>query len=52
MGGRSARWAIFMTIGIVYGTLSPPINVLCFINFAVSRIAYGYLMVFAETKKT
>mmetsp|Transcript_97 Transcript_97/g.238 ORF Transcript_97/g.238 Transcript_97/m.238 type:complete len:760 (-) Transcript_97:181-2460(-) len=51
MGGRSARWAIFMTIGIVYGTLSPPINVLCFINFAVSRIAYGYLMVFAETKK-
>jgi len=51
LGGRSARWAIFMTIGIVYGTLSPPINVLCFINFAVSRIAYGYLMVFAETRK-
>jgi len=51
MGGRSARWAIFMTIGIVYGTLSPPINMLCLGNFAVSRIAYGYLMVFAETKK-
>merc|ERR1740116_789845 len=51
IGGRSARWAIFMTIGIVYGTLSPPINVLTFINFAVSRIAYGYLMVFAETRK-
>jgi len=51
MGGRSARWSIFMTVGLVYGTLSPPINVLTFINFAVSRIAYGYLMVFAETKK-
>jgi len=51
MGGRSARWAIFLTVGIVYGTLSPPICVLTFINFAVSRVCFGYLMVFAETKK-
>lgn len=51
MGGRSARWAIFMTIGIVYGTLSPPIYLLCFFNFGISRVAYGYLMVFAEMKK-
>merc|ERR1740123_1324648 len=51
LGGRSARWAIFMAIGIVYGTLSPPINVLCFIYFAkqmehmfVALIIYGILM--------
>jgi len=51
MGGRSARWTIAMTVGIVYGTLSPPINLLCFINFAICRIVYGYLFIFAEGKK-
>jgi len=51
MGGRSARWTIAMTVGIVYGTLSPPINLLCFINFAICRTVYGYLFIFAECKK-
>eukprot|EP00419_Tripos_fusus_P028694 CAMPEP_0172712884 /NCGR_PEP_ID=MMETSP1074-20121228/61358_1 /TAXON_ID=2916 /ORGANISM="Ceratium fusus, Strain PA161109" /LENGTH=204 /DNA_ID=CAMNT_0013536879 /DNA_START=304 /DNA_END=918 /DNA_ORIENTATION=- len=51
MGGRSARWTIAMTVGIVYGTLSPPINLLCFINFAICRTVYGYLFIFAERKK-
>jgi len=51
MGGRSARWTIAMTVGIVYGTLSPPINLLCFINFAICRVVYGYLFIFAEHKK-
>jgi len=51
MGGRSARWTIAMTVGIVYGTLSPPINLLCFVNFAICRVVYGYLFIFAEHKK-
>lgn len=51
IGGRTARWAIIMTVGIVYGTLSPPINLLCFVDFAICRLVYGYLFVFAETKK-
>jgi len=51
IGGRSARWVIAMTVGIVYGTLSPPINLLCFINFAICRMVYGYLFIFAEHKK-
>jgi len=51
MGGRSARWVIAMTVGIVFGTLSPPINLLCFINFAICRMVYGYLFIFAEHKK-
>jgi len=51
IGSRSARWTIALLIGIIYGTLSPPINLLCFINFAVARLVYGYLICFAETKK-
>jgi len=51
IGGRSARWATVMAIGLVFGTLSPPINLLCFINFAFCRVVYGYLLCFAETRK-
>jgi hypothetical protein len=51
LGSRSARFTINLCIGIVFGTLSPPINVLTFINFAVCRVVYGYLVVFAENKK-
>eukprot|EP00421_Protoceratium_reticulatum_P040146 CAMPEP_0168444154 /NCGR_PEP_ID=MMETSP0228-20121227/44900_1 /TAXON_ID=133427 /ORGANISM="Protoceratium reticulatum, Strain CCCM 535 (=CCMP 1889)" /LENGTH=614 /DNA_ID=CAMNT_0008458583 /DNA_START=19 /DNA_END=1862 /DNA_ORIENTATION=- len=41
----------YLAIGLVYGTLSPPINLLCFLNFAVCRLVYGYLFCFAEGKK-
>jgi len=51
IGSRSARWTIQMCIGIVFGTLSPPVSVLTFLNFAVVRVVYGYLIPFAETKK-
>lgn len=52
MGSRSARWTTALVIGIVYGTLAPLINAVVFINFAVCRLVYGYLLPFAETKKT
>jgi len=52
IGGRSARWSITMVICIVYGTLSPPVNLLTFINFLIIRLVYGYLFCFAESKKT
>jgi hypothetical protein len=51
IGSRSARWPTIMVVGIVFGTLCPPICVLTFINFAVVRLVYGYLIPFAETKK-
>lgn len=51
IGSRSARFAINMVIGIVFGTLSPPVNFLCWVNFAVCRVVYGYLIPFAESKK-
>merc|ERR1719359_1486156 len=51
IGSRSARFTINMVIGIVYGTLCPPMNVLCWINFYVCRLVYGYVIPFAECKK-
>jgi|Transcript_123517 hypothetical protein len=51
IGGRSARWTIMMCIGIIYGTLCPPMIVLCLINFVLVRLVYGYLMTFAEGRK-
>jgi len=51
IGSRSARFAINMLIGIIFGTLSPLVSLLAWCNFAVCRLAYGYLIVYAETKK-
>mmetsp|Transcript_118982 Transcript_118982/g.210430 ORF Transcript_118982/g.210430 Transcript_118982/m.210430 type:complete len:197 (+) Transcript_118982:1-591(+) len=51
IGSRSARFTINLCIGIIYGTLSPGINLLTFINFAICRLVYGYLVNFAENKK-
>jgi hypothetical protein len=51
IGSRSARFTTMLFIGIVYGTMSPPVNLLTYVNFYVCRTVYGYTMVFAETKK-
>mmetsp|Transcript_20709 Transcript_20709/g.39399 ORF Transcript_20709/g.39399 Transcript_20709/m.39399 type:complete len:785 (+) Transcript_20709:97-2451(+) len=51
MGSRHARLTTMMSIGIIYSTLSPWIAVFAFINFAICRLIYGYLIPFAETKK-
>eukprot|EP00971_Amphidinium_carterae_P330773 6463982-Amphidinium_carterae.1 len=50
MGSRSARFSLMLAIGLVYSTLSPLMCVLCFINFAVCRILYGYLFVYSEDR--
>jgi hypothetical protein len=51
IGSRSCRTTINLCIGLIYGTLSPPINVLTFIEFCICRITYGYLCIYAESKK-
>jgi hypothetical protein len=51
MGSRTTRLTINLFIGIIYGTLSPPINLLAFVEFLVCRVIYGYLVVFAECRK-
>lgn len=51
IGSRSARFSINLVIGIVFSTLSPIIAMLTFINFALCRVFYGYMIVFAEERK-
>merc|ERR1719329_1664283 len=52
IGSRTARWSTMLCIGIVYGTLSPPVSLLSFMLFFWIRLVYGYMFVFAETKKS
>lgn len=51
IGSRSAQWTINLVIGIVFCTLTPLITIFTFINFFITRVVYGYLVVFAETRK-
>jgi hypothetical protein len=51
MGARSARFTINMVVGIIFSTLSPLISIFCLVLMGLSRMVYGYLVVFAETKK-
>lgn len=51
IGSRSAQWTTHLLIGIIFGTLCPPMNVLVFVNFLICRLEYGYLIPFAETRK-
>lgn len=51
LGSRSARWTIMLTIALVFCTLSPLISILTLINFALCRLIYGYLVVYAEHQK-
>merc|ERR1719210_3261778 len=51
IGGRHARMDIHLIIAIVFCTLDPVVLLIAFIVFGVKRIIYGYLIIFAETKK-
>lgn len=51
IGSRSARFAFLLVLVLVFCTLSPLITGLGYINFFIIRTVYGYLLVFAETKK-
>jgi len=50
-GSRYARLAIIMAVCIIFSTLSPLVAPLAVIHFALCRLTYGYLIVFAETRK-
>jgi hypothetical protein len=51
IGSRSCRFTINLLIGIIYGTLSPPINLLTWVEFFICKYTYGYLLPYAETRK-
>jgi len=52
MGSRVARHVTLLLIGIIFCVLCPPMTVLTWLNFRVSRLVYGYLVNFAEIKKS
>lgn len=52
IGARSAFFTIAALIGITFFSISPLMAPVAFVNFAVCRVVYGYLLVFAETRKT
>merc|ERR1719335_2037648 len=52
IGSRSARFALMLLIGLVFGTICPLMNVLVLINFLVCRLIYGYLIPCAECRKS
>jgi len=51
IGSRSARFSLMLVTCLVFCTLSPLICALGFVNFFLCRGFYGYLFVFAETRK-
>jgi hypothetical protein len=51
MGARSARVTLMLVTGLIFSTVIPLILPLTFVFFFISRFTYGYLLVFAETKK-
>jgi len=51
IGSRTARFSTLVTIGIVYGTLSPPCSVLAWLTVLWIRSLFGYIFVFNETRK-
>mmetsp|Transcript_76031 Transcript_76031/g.180944 ORF Transcript_76031/g.180944 Transcript_76031/m.180944 type:complete len:765 (+) Transcript_76031:130-2424(+) len=52
IGARAARWSVVLTIGIVLSTVSPLICLLTWIDFQICHLCYGYLLFYAETKKS
>jgi len=50
-GGRSARFAECMVMALVFCSLSPLITALALVNFFICKVVYGYLLVYAETRK-
>jgi len=52
MGSRSARFTINLLIAMIFGTISPLMSLLAWLNFYLCRIFYGYLFVYAESKKS
>lgn len=51
IGSRSARFAMILVISLAFCNMVPLLPVFAFVHFALCRIVYGYLVVFAETRK-
>ncbi|CAK9042413.1 CSC1-like protein At4g02900 [Durusdinium trenchii] len=51
MGGRTARWSLNLVIGCIFCSVWPMVPLVVLLQFLMQRLAYGYLIAFAETRK-
>eukprot|EP00747_Dinoflagellata_sp_TGD_P136968 gnl/TRDRNA2_/TRDRNA2_175612_c0_seq1.p1 gnl/TRDRNA2_/TRDRNA2_175612_c0~~gnl/TRDRNA2_/TRDRNA2_175612_c0_seq1.p1 ORF type:complete len:976 (+),score=209.99 gnl/TRDRNA2_/TRDRNA2_175612_c0_seq1:179-2929(+) len=51
IGSRSAQLNNAMIMTVIFCSLCPFMTVVAFINFGIARLVYGYLMIYAETRK-
>jgi hypothetical protein len=51
IGGRNARLTLLLVTTLTFSSLCPLITILGLIFFSVVRLFYGYLVMYAETKK-
>mmetsp|Transcript_11486 Transcript_11486/g.20314 ORF Transcript_11486/g.20314 Transcript_11486/m.20314 type:complete len:773 (-) Transcript_11486:115-2433(-) len=51
LGAKSATFTILMVVCIVFGTMQPVLPLLGCVNFLLSKLAHGYLAIYAETRK-
>eukprot|EP00416_Gambierdiscus_australes_P025159 CAMPEP_0171079748 /NCGR_PEP_ID=MMETSP0766_2-20121228/15448_1 /TAXON_ID=439317 /ORGANISM="Gambierdiscus australes, Strain CAWD 149" /LENGTH=421 /DNA_ID=CAMNT_0011536959 /DNA_START=15 /DNA_END=1281 /DNA_ORIENTATION=+ len=51
LGARSARWSLDLVLAQVFCSITPLMTLVTFLNFLITRVFYGYLVVFAETRK-
>eukprot|EP00933_Yihiella_yeosuensis_P015283 TRINITY_DN1338_c0_g1_i1.p1 TRINITY_DN1338_c0_g1~~TRINITY_DN1338_c0_g1_i1.p1 ORF type:complete len:716 (+),score=133.62 TRINITY_DN1338_c0_g1_i1:135-2282(+) len=51
IGSRTARHTLFLVIGCVLCSIVPLITMVCFLNCFLMRTCYGFLNVYAETRK-
>jgi len=52
MGSRMAKVAIHLVVCTVFASCCPVILLVAWLYFALGRYTYGFLVIFAETKKT
>jgi len=50
-GSRSARHTLNAVIGLIFCTITPSMTPIVFLNGFIERTVYGYLLVYAETRK-
>lgn len=50
-GARNVNLAVNMVLGMIFCSISPLVTVLAMVDLILARITYGYLVIYAETKK-
>eukprot|EP00490_Sorites_sp_Unknown_P012218 CAMPEP_0114664764 /NCGR_PEP_ID=MMETSP0191-20121206/29395_1 /TAXON_ID=126664 /ORGANISM="Sorites sp." /LENGTH=738 /DNA_ID=CAMNT_0001907755 /DNA_START=43 /DNA_END=2259 /DNA_ORIENTATION=- len=50
-GARNVNLAVSVVLGLLFCSMSPLVTVFAMMDLLLARVTYGYLVIFAETKK-